>query len=152
MGRATGPRTLTAQSADDFAGPHMLAVSLTGRRLSTYLGHTFVQPWQHRNLAYVVLALALVGAVRLALRERRTLTVAVWGFLPYLVFHLAFQETVTIRYALPMLVPVAGLAVAGLAGLGLRVASAGAAALSSRPGESSRTRRCPARCFLQPRK
>ena len=30
--------------------------------------------------------------------------------------------------------------------------SAGGAAPSSRPGASSRTRRCPARCFLQPRK
>ena len=130
---ASGPsayfRVLTAQSTDDFAGPHMLAVSLTGRRFSTYLGHTFVYPWQDRTFAYVVLALALAGAVRLAIRQRHALAVAVWGFLPYLIFHLAFQETVTIRYALPMLVPVAGLAVAALMGLGARIATLGSTAV-----------------------
>jgi hypothetical protein len=117
------------QSADDFAGPHMLAVSLTGRRLTTYLGHTFVNPWQIRTFAHVVLALALIGAAGMAWRRRRMLAIVLLGFFPYLVFHLAFQETVTTRYALPLVVPVAGLAVFALASLGTRVAVAGSVAV-----------------------
>jgi len=117
------------QSADDFAGPHMLAVSLTWRRFATYMGHTFVNPWQVRTFAHVVAGLALIGGAGMAWRRQRALAIVLVGFLPYLVFHLAFQETITTRYALPLVVPVAGLAVAALASGGPRLAVAGSVAL-----------------------
>lgn len=120
---------LVGQGADDFAGPHMLAVSLTWRRLSASLAHTFVNPWDLRTFAHVVSALALIGIVRLFLKQRATLAVIAVAFLPYLVFHLAFQETITTRYALPLIVPVAALAVVALAWLGIRVASIASVAI-----------------------
>ena len=50
-------------------------------------------------------------------------------YAPYLLFHMAYQESVTVRYALPFVVPVTGLAVIGLAELRARLATAGAVAL-----------------------
>jgi hypothetical protein len=50
------------------------------------------------------------------------LALVLLAFWPYFVFHVTFQETETIRYALPVLVPVAGLAIVALWGLPRRVA------------------------------
>jgi hypothetical protein len=47
------------------------------------------------------------------------------AYWPYLVFHVTFHETETTRYALPLVVPMAGLAVIGLSVFGRRVATAG---------------------------
>ena len=116
---------LAGQGADDFAGPHMLAVSLTWTRFSASMGHTFVDPWNARTFAHVVCALALIGTVRMFWKQRALLAIIAVAFLPYLVFHLAFQETITTRYALPLMVPVAALAVVALAGLGGRAAAFG---------------------------
>jgi hypothetical protein len=49
----------------------------------------------------------------MALRARETLLVLAVAFGPYLVFDLLFQETITTRYALPLVIPVAYLAVRG---------------------------------------
>lgn len=119
---------LTSQGAEDFSGVAMLARSFSRRQLSVALSQTFVAPWEWRTLAHVVLGLALIGAWRLLRRHPRTLGLVCLGFAPYAVFHLAFHETATIRYALPMVVPVAGMAVAGVAGLG--TIAAGVAAVS----------------------
>lgn len=133
MIRLTGWRNylsvLGSQSADDFAGPFMLAVSFTGRRLQESLSQTFVAPWQLRTFAHIVLGFGLIGIARLAWRQQRVLGVVCLAFVPYLLFHLAFQETVTIRYALPLVIPVSGLAVVGLASLGERFAMAATAAV-----------------------
>jgi hypothetical protein len=51
------------------------------------------------------------------------------GFAPYAVFHLLFHETMTTRYALPLVVPIALLAVYALAGMGRVALHAGCAAL-----------------------
>jgi hypothetical protein len=72
--------------------------------------NTFVLPWDSPFLAGVVLSLAAAGLALLIVRApRRALLVAVM-FGPYAVFHLLFQETVTVRYALPLVIPVAYLA------------------------------------------
>ena len=47
------------------------------------------------------------------LGRRLVLVVLLTAFGPYLVFDLLFQETITTRYALPLVVPVAYLAVRG---------------------------------------
>ena len=116
---------LGSQGAEDFYAE--LVVARPGWRLfKAALDRTFVQPWEVAGLGNVVLGLAVIGLVRLALRARGVLATLVLGFWPYLVFHVLFHETVTIRYALPGIVPVAGLAIIGLAMLGNRMAVAGA--------------------------
>jgi hypothetical protein len=94
---------LRAQAVEDFAGVDMVWRDPTPRRLAFGLVHTFVQPWGLTALAVVVLALAVIGAAVLAVRHRSALLLLLTGFVPYGLFHLVFQETVTVRYALPLL-------------------------------------------------
>jgi hypothetical protein len=112
---------LTSQAGEDFDGVPMLALAPEPRRLIVALGDTFVWPWGWWPISALVLVLALAGV--LALRQRGRL--AAWlalGFLPYLAFHLLFQETETTRYALPLVPLVATLAVAALVRFASRVA------------------------------
>jgi hypothetical protein len=120
-------RALQSQGAQDFRGVEMLATTPTWALFRTTLDRTFVQPWQGAGLANAMIGLALVGIGRLGLRGRGVLAAIVIGFWPYLVFHVLFHETNTIRYDLPVLVAVVGLAVIGLGALGTRVAAVGAA-------------------------
>ena len=70
---------------------------------------------------------AAIGAGVLLWRGRRALLAVIVAFVPYAIFHLLFQETVTTRYALPLVPPLAYLAVRGLFALrvvgGLAVAA-----------------------------
>ena len=104
----------------------MLATTPSWSLFQAAMGRTFIDPWQVKTFAHVVLVLALGGLGVLAWRKRPALALVLIAFLPYLALHLAFQETATIRYALPLLVPVAGLAVAGLEALGPYAAAIGA--------------------------
>jgi hypothetical protein len=61
---------------------------------------------------------AAAGGVLMLVRERYRLALLLVAFAPYAVFHLLFQETVTVRYALPTLPPVAWLAARGAGALG----------------------------------
>jgi hypothetical protein len=108
------------QGEHDFQGGHMLYTNPSWRLFQTSMHWTFVEPWQARPLAIVVLLLAAIGGVRLLQRDRAQLGVILLAFGPYLVFHLLFQETLTMRYCLPMVVPVAGLAAVGLSVFGTR--------------------------------
>ena len=104
---------LAAQAGEDFAGVPMLVLQPGLRRLGVALADTFVSPWGWWPLAVVMLALAMSGVVAL----RRRFTLAMWlalGYLPYLLYHLLFQETETTRYALPSVPLVATLAMTGL--------------------------------------
>jgi hypothetical protein len=123
-------RVLAGQGAEDFAGVEMLATAPTWRLFENALAHTFVDAWRARTLAHVVLGLALIGFVRLALRRRPILAIVAVAFLPYLCLHLALQESATTRYGLPMVVPVAGLAVIALDAVGVYAAVIGASALA----------------------
>lgn len=104
---------LGAQAGEDIGGVDFLVSNPTLRHLAADLQHTFIRPWAMVPLAVLVLALAAVGAVALALRNRRALVLIASATLPYAVFHLLFQETVTVRYALPLVPAVAYLAVRG---------------------------------------
>ena len=53
------------------------------------------------------------------------------AFVPYAIFHLLFQETVTVRYALPLVLPIAYLFASALEWPGRGVLPAGAAALAA---------------------
>jgi hypothetical protein len=125
-GPAAYLKVLSGQSREDFTGVEMLATMPSWRLFESAMSHTFIDPWQQKSLAHVVLILALCGLGVFLWRRRPIAGVVMLAFLPYLGFHLAFQETVTIRYALPILVPVAGLAVASLEAIGPYAAALGA--------------------------
>ncbi|MEZ5418921.1 MAG: DUF2723 domain-containing protein [Vicinamibacterales bacterium] len=135
---------LGSQAGEDFAGVEMLSLNPTPRAAAFALLRTFVWPWDDVWLASAVLVLAGIGAVLLLVRERRVAVAVAAITLPYLAFHLAFQDTVFARYALPLVVPVAFLAAAtldamGTAGtvVGWRL-PAGASALPVRPCRPTR--------------
>ena len=98
----------------DFTSVDMLATDLTWGRLVRSLGHTFLLPWSSDLLASVVLVAAVGGLAMMTAQARRGLAILLATTVPYVVFHLAFHETVTPRYALPVLPAVAYLSVRGL--------------------------------------
>ncbi len=106
---------LGSQAGEDFAAGDMLYLNPTPRNAAFALVRTFVHPWDSPALAIVVLALAAFGFVQVAWRERRTLAAIIAMTAPYLLFHLVFQDTAFVRYALPLVPPVAFLAARGVA-------------------------------------
>lgn len=106
---------LGSQAGEDLAAGDMLYVNPTARAAALAGWHTFVDPWQSPALAAVVLVLAAAGGLRLAVRERRALVALVAMAGPYLGFHLLFQDTSFVRYALPLVPAVAFAAMYGAA-------------------------------------
>ena len=78
--------------------------------------------------ATAVLILAAAGIVQLLWRDRRSLAAVIALAGPYLVFHLLFQDTSFIRYALPLVPVVAFLAVRGVSLVSMKAVPAAAAA------------------------
>jgi hypothetical protein len=111
-------RALGSQAGEDLTVIDLLWSNPTPRRLAFSLYETFVMPWGSVPLAIVVGVTAVAGAIEAAMRERRGLVLMVLAFAPYVVFHLLFQETVHVRYAMPALVPVAWLVARGAAATG----------------------------------
>ena len=133
-------QALFNQGAEDLSGIRMLWTTPTPRELVLALYYAFVAPWALPAVAAAVLVLALVGAVRLSRVARPMLATILVAFGPYFVFDLLFQETVTTRYALPLVVPLAYLAVRGASLLGTAPASVligGLAAFNAHIGGSS---------------
>jgi hypothetical protein len=113
-GLAAYRAALSSQSGEDFSGVDMLYRNPTPRRLAMGLLQTFISPWASTPLGSIVFALAALGMLVLLWRARRAAIVVIALALPYAIFHLLFQETVTTRYALPLIPVVAYLAVRGL--------------------------------------
>jgi hypothetical protein len=78
------------------------------------LYYAFVAPWATWTVAIAMLALTTIGLVWMSRRDRPALIALAAAFGPYLVFDLLFQETFTGRYALPLVIPIAYAAIAGL--------------------------------------
>lgn len=106
---------LGAQAGGDFTSGEMLYQTPTPRVAAFALLRTFVEPWDSTALAVVVLVLAVIGLVHLLMRDRRALAAVIALGAPYFLFHLAFQDTAFIRYALPLIPLVSFLAVRGVA-------------------------------------
>jgi hypothetical protein len=121
---------LGSQAGEDFTSGEMLYTDRSARLAAFALLRTFVTPWDSPVLGAAVLACAALGAVQLLLRDRRTLAAVTAMAAPYLVFHLLFQDTAYVRYALPLVPVVAFLAVRGLAWLPGGAVPAGAAIAS----------------------
>jgi hypothetical protein len=105
---------LGGQAGEDFSGVVMLWTTRTPRVAVDALVNTALAPWGTPALGALVTLLALAGTLVIARADRRALTVIAAMTVPYAAFHLVFQETVTVRYALPLVVPVAFLAVRAL--------------------------------------
>jgi len=108
-------RALGSQAGEDLAWTGMLWVNHTPRRLAFALWETFALPWDALPLAIAIGIATAVGALASLARDRGALAVVALAFTPYVVFHLLFQETVFVRYALPTLPLVTWLAVRGAA-------------------------------------
>ena len=117
---------LGTQAGEDFTAGEMLYTNPAPRAVAFALLRTFVFPWDATSLGVVVLVLAAAGIIQLLLRDRRSLAPVIAMSMPYLAFHLLFQDTSFVRYALP-LVPV----VAFLAARGITLASAAAVPLAA---------------------
>lgn len=123
-------RALMAQGREDFTGVEMLATQPSLRLLRDALYETFVDPFGSPILAAIVLGVAAIGAAIAAVRDRPALSVLAIGYVPYVIFHLLFQETITNRYAIPLIPPIALLFVLPFERLATRLvlpAAAGAA-------------------------
>jgi hypothetical protein len=88
----------------------MLWTSPRLRTLIDALYYAFVAPWANWLLAIPMLLAAAAGVIVLARRNRRALLLLVIAFGPYFLFDILFQETFTVRYALPIAIPIATLA------------------------------------------
>jgi hypothetical protein len=109
---------LGTQAGEDFAGVVMLYTMRQARVAANAVLYSFVWPWGLLAFGVGMVMLAGVGALRAAWRMPRAFVVVAIAFGPYAVFHLLFHETITVRYALPLVVPVAFLAVVAMRGLG----------------------------------
>lgn len=118
------------QAGEDLVGAVIVWTHRTPRALADALGYTFLWPWGGIVAGAVVTALAVGGALRMLAKQRPALLVILVAYAPYGVFHLLFQETVMTRYALPILPPMALLAVYALAAAGRTATVAGATAFS----------------------
>ena len=121
---------LGAQAGEDFGGGEMLYLNASPRAVANALLHTFVDPWDSRLLAAFVLTLAACGVVQLLWRDRRAFLAVGALTVPYGLFHLAFQDTSFVRYALPLVPSMAFLAVRGVSLVSMRAVPLAAAALS----------------------
>jgi hypothetical protein len=124
-------QSLTRVGANDFEAIELLATNPSWRVLGQAVQTTFTVLWSTRGLAQVVSALAIVGVVWLARRQRRTLGLVALAYGPYLVFHLLFQEPPNVRYAIPFAIPIGGLAIVALGALHRRAAIGGATAMAA---------------------
>jgi dolichyl-phosphate-mannose-protein mannosyltransferase len=94
---------LGSQAGEDFAWTGMLWTTPTPRRLIFALWETFVLPWDSVPFGIVVGVLALAGLLAALLRQARAVLLIALAFGPYAIFHLLFQETIHVRYAMPTL-------------------------------------------------
>ena len=121
---------LGSQAGEDFAAGEMLYTNPNPRALAFALLRTFVHPWDSTALGTAVLILAAAGIVQLLWRDRRSLAAVFALAGPYVVFHLLFQDTSFIRYALPLVPVVAFLAVRGVSLVSVKAVPAVAALVS----------------------
>ena len=113
-GPAAYAQALGTQAGEDFSGVVMLWNMRLARVAIDTLVYSFLWPWGHPIAGGVAVAIAVAGAARAAWRMPRTLLVLLVAFAPYAVFHLLFHEVVTVRYALPLLIPVCWLIVCAI--------------------------------------
>jgi hypothetical protein len=113
-GPASYLTALGTQAGEDFSGVVFLWNVRTARVAAQAFVHTFLWPWGTPWLGAAVLIVAAIGALLLLWRSPRSALLLGVAFVPYAAFHLLFHEVVTVRYAMPLLVPVAYLLVTAI--------------------------------------
>jgi hypothetical protein len=106
-------RALGTQAGEDFAWVDMLWSNPTPRRLAFNLYESLVLPWGSVPLGVVVTVAAVIGTIVALTRLRQAFLLLVVAFAPYAAFHIIFQETATVRYALPITPAIAWLTAYG---------------------------------------
>jgi hypothetical protein len=106
-------RTFWDQGAEDLTGVAMLATTHTVSLLVHTLQDQLIEPWGYWQVGTAVVVVAAAGFLEMAWRDRPSLVTLVACFGPYVVFDLLFQEAITTRYALPVVIPVVYLFVRG---------------------------------------
>jgi len=101
----------STQAGQDWQWIDLLVTRPSLRALAQGLLQTFITHWA--GLGPVMVAAACAGALAVLRPGRRAWLLLAVAYIPYGLFHLLFQELVTTRYALPLVVPVAYLAVRG---------------------------------------
>jgi hypothetical protein len=112
-GPASYLAALGSQAGEDFAGVSMLWTQHSVRQIAAAIFDTFIWPWDWW-LGVGMCVLAAAGLLRVAWRSPRAIVTLAVAFVPYAIFHLLFQETVTTRYALPLVPLIGYLAIAAL--------------------------------------
>jgi hypothetical protein len=107
-------RALGSQAGEDFSGVVMLWTTRTKAVALDAAMYSLLWPWGHPVAGAIVILLALAGTLRALWAMPRAVGLLIIGYVPYAVFHLLFQETITVRYALPLAVPIAFLVVMAL--------------------------------------
>jgi hypothetical protein len=107
-------RALGSQAGEDFSGVVMLWTTRTKAAAVDAVMYSFLWPWGGLIAGVVVIVAALAGGIRILWTRPRALGLLILGYAPYAVFHLLFQEVITVRYALPLVIPIAFLAVSAL--------------------------------------
>lgn len=120
---------LGSQAGEDFSGVVMLWRTPTTRVAVDAIINSFLWPWGSVILGGIVLTAAVIGALRLLRSDPRKVLWLAIAFGPYAVFHMLFHETLTVRYALPLVAPVAFLACCAIDWLGRRPATIPSAVL-----------------------
>jgi hypothetical protein len=120
---------LSDQAGEDFGGVVMLWTMRTARVANDAVHYSFLWPWGTLVAGWIVVLAAVAGAARKLYLRPLALGALAVAFAPYAVFHLLFQETLTTRYALPLVIPVGVLAVYAAAGAGRLTVAVGGAAL-----------------------
>jgi hypothetical protein len=98
---------LGSQAGEDFSGVVILWSVRNARVAADALAYTFLWPWGSPWIGAVVVVMAGAGAAWLLGRAPRLAILLGVAFVPYAIFHLLFHEIVTVRYALPLLIPIA---------------------------------------------
>ena len=124
-------QALGGQAGEDFSGVAMLWTHRSRQVALDAVLNTAMVPWDSALLAGIMLALAASGFLFCVLRDRRSALITTIVFGPYLLFHLLFQETVTTRYALPLVTAVAILSAVVLAQARAAAAAIGCAVLAA---------------------
>ena len=116
------------QAAEQFTGLDIFLSNPTPRRMALGIIASLVGPWSAPVLGWIVVAIAIAGLVMLAWRAPQSAILLLVAYVPYSIFHLIVQETIS-RYALPIVPAVGYLAVRGLSAAGMHAATFGSAAV-----------------------
>lgn len=113
---------LGSQGREDFEDVQMLISHPSPALIARAVMRSVPVLWGSLPFGLALTAVAVIGTVVVLIRDRRSLLAMTCGYLPYALFHLAFHDIESTRYAIPLAVPIVWLIVRAFRLLGERVA------------------------------